>query len=153
MSVSLALAARIVGDTAEGEDVLQEVFLRVWEDARQYDSSKGSVSAWILTSVRNAAIDRLRRRDAYRRVTRQVEPREVEAPRAGLSEDQARVVSALQQLPAEQREAIELAYFEGLTQTQIAERLNQPLGTVKARIRLGMNKLRDAMTASAEGRL
>ena len=145
-SVSMALAARIVGDRMEAEDVIQTVFIRVWDGARRYDPARGSVAAWLLQSIRNAAIDRIRRRDAYRRATeRAVPPGETTAPAPELNEDQKRLKDAVAQLPADQREVIELAYFEGLSQTQISEKLGHPLGTVKTRIRLGMEKLREAL--------
>jgi RNA polymerase sigma-70 factor (ECF subfamily) len=150
VSVSLALAHRILGDPTEGEDVIQEVFVRIWQGAERYDPNRGSVATWILSFVRNAAIDRLRRRDAYRRATRQAVPRvDPDLPPAG-SDELSRAIEVLKSLPNDQREAIELAYFEGLTQSQIAAKLSLPLGTVKARIRLGMSKLRQAMLGLSE---
>jgi RNA polymerase sigma-70 factor, ECF subfamily len=144
---ALALAARILSDRTEAEDVLQGVFTRVWSEAGRFDASKGSPAAWLLSAVRHAAIDRFRRRDVRQRAERR-EP-ETSAP-ARLSEEQERVTEAVRRLPLDQREAIELAYFDGLSQTEIAERLAQPLGTVKTRIRLGMSKLRQALTGLAE---
>ena len=120
--VALALAGRILGDRSEAEDVLQIVLTRVWQEAGRYDPSKGSVASWLLSWVRNGSIDRLRRRDAHRRAALHSADR-----------------------PPVQRQVFELAYFEGLSQTQIAQKLGEPLGTVKTRMRLGMNKLRQAL--------
>ena len=150
-SVALALAGRILGDRSEAEDVLQVVFTRVWQDAGRYDPAKGSPTSWILSWIRNGAIDRLRRREALHRATLQSIDN---APAAGheeahghdpSAEERERLKKAVASLPADQRQVIELAYFEGLSQTQIAQRLGEPLGTVKTRVRLGMNKLRQAL--------
>jgi RNA polymerase sigma-70 factor, ECF subfamily len=123
---ALALAARILTDRGEAEDVLQGVFTRVWSDAATFDPSKGSPAAWLLSAVRYAAIDRFRRRDVRQRAERR-EPA-TSAP-ARLTEERERVAEAVRRLPADQREAIRLAYFDGLSQTEIAGRLAQPLGT------------------------
>jgi RNA polymerase sigma-70 factor (ECF subfamily) len=150
-AVSLALAGRILGDRSEAEDVLQIVFTRVWQEAGRYDAAKGSPTSWILSWVRNGAIDRLRRREALQRATLH----SLDHAPAGHQEPQGheehsalereRLQKAVASLPADQRQVIELAYFEGLSQTQIAQRLGEPLGTVKTRVRLGMNKLRQAL--------
>lgn len=148
---ALAAAARVLGDRAEAEDVLQEVFVRVWDRAAEFDTSRGSVAAWLMGSIRNAAIDRLRRKDAFHRALEGAAalPRP-DGDRHELPEDLRRVKAAVEGLPMEQRRPIELAYFEGLTQTEIAARLEQPLGTVKTRMRLGMQRLRAAL-AGFEG--
>jgi RNA polymerase sigma-70 factor (ECF subfamily) len=143
--VALALAARILGDRSEAEDVLQVVFTRVWQEAGRYDPSKGSAASWLLSWIRNSAIDRLRRRDALRRASARVPAGHGDETPAVSGEEREKVARALAELPADQRQALELAYFEGMTQTQIAQRLGEPLGTVKTRIRLGMNKLRQAL--------
>ncbi len=149
---ALAIAARVLGDRAEAEDVLQEVFVRVWDRAAEYDLSRGSVAAWVMSSIRNGSIDRLRRKDAFHRAIDgaaaqpRPEPEEREFP-----EDLKRVSAAVAKLPEEQRQAIELAYFEGLSQSEIASRLAQPLGTIKTRMRLAMQKLRAALTGFEEG--
>jgi RNA polymerase sigma-70 factor (ECF subfamily) len=148
-SAALALAVRVLGDRAEGEDVVQEAFVRVWEDASGYREDRGSVAAWLVTSVRNRAIDRLRRRGARERATERAAAERPLAtgPLELPDEDSApRIRAALRELPPDQRETIELAYFQGLTQTELSARLGQPLGTIKSRIRLGMKKLREAMT-------
>lgn len=144
----LALATRILGERAEGEDVLQEVFVRVWEEPERYSPARGSVGAWLVATVRSRAIDRLRRRGARERATERASdaaPRFATAP----GRPSSTVAMAVQLLPVDQRQVIELAYFEGLTQTDIAERLGLPLGTVKSRLRLGMGKLREAFEAMA----
>lgn len=147
--VALALAGRILGDRSEAEDVLQIVFTRVWQEAGRYDPSKGSAASWLLSWVRNGAIDRLRRREALRRATlhsadQSPAGREEEVA-MDASEEKDKVARAMADLPPDQRQVIELAYFEGLSQTQIAQKLGEPLGTVKTRMRLGMNKLRQAL--------
>jgi RNA polymerase sigma-70 factor (ECF subfamily) len=152
-----SLAMRIVGEAAEAEDVVQDVFAQAWRQAARYDGRRGPVVAWLLIMTRTRAIDRLRMRQARpdRAVTPDPQlldqlPAATEDPASGLSarEDAARVRKALAELPMLQRAAIELAYFEGLSQSEIAERLEQPLGTVKTRIRLGLLKLRDVLTGA-----
>ena len=150
--VALALAGRILGDRSEAEDVLQVVFTRVWTDAGRYDPSKGSPMSWLLSWVRNGAIDRLRRREALQRAAHHSAERATSAHGEShdhdhdpTAEERERLKKAVESLPADQRQVIELAYFEGLSQSQIAQRLGEPLGTVKTRTRLGMNKLRQAL--------
>ena len=149
-----ALAFRILNDHKEAEDVVQEVFLQVWEKAGTLDPRRGHPLAWVTTSTRNKSIDRLR--SAQRRA-RLVEEAGAEltiewgdpqtaAKSAIMPGDEADLVrDALARLQAEQRQAIEMAFFGGLTQTEIAAKLNEPLGTVKARIRRGMLKLREEL--------
>ena len=147
--VALASAARILGDRSEAEDVLQVVFTKVWQEAGRYDPSKGSAASWLLAWIRNGAIDRLRRREALRRATLhtadQTPVGHEDNVAIDASEEREKVARAVAELPPDQRQVIELAYFEGLTQTQIAQRLGEPLGTIKTRMRLGMNKLRQAL--------
>lgn len=154
-SVALGLLVRILGDRAEAEEVLQEAFLQVWTQADRYDEARSTPRGWLLMLARSRALDRLRRREARRR--REEESAEEEARfavepegtgRLEAAERQSRVSSALGALSPEQRHCIELAFFEGLTHTQIAERLKAPLGTVKSRILLGMSKLRQALSTS-----
>ena len=147
--VALALASRVLGDRSEAEDVLQTVFTRVWQEAGRYDATRGSVATWLLSWIRNASIDRFRRREAQHRaalhsVDHAPAVAHDEAP-AVAPEDKEKLARAVADLPADQRQVIELAYFEGFSQTQIAQRLGEPLGTVKTRMRLGMNKLRQAL--------
>lgn len=152
--VALGLLTRILGGRSAAEEVLQEAFLQVWTQADRYDPGRSSVRGWVLMLARSRALDRLRRRDARRRREEDsVEGADLSIHPVGTerleeSETRSRVSSALGVLSPEQRHCIELAFFEGLTHTQIAERLKAPLGTVKSRILLGMNKLRQALSTS-----
>jgi len=151
-----SLILRIVGDEGEAEDVLQEVFVQAFRQAGRYDASRGVVAAWLLMMARSRAIDRLRaRRTRVEGRTGEVQvlndlpDAQPDAASVIIGEEQTRLVRhALAELPLVQRVAIELAYYEGLSHTEIAERLEQPLGTIKTRIRLGLLKLRDEL---AEG--
>lgn len=152
--VVLGLLVRILGHRGEAEETLQEVFLQVWAQAERYDSERSSPRGWILMMARSRALDRIRRRESSRRREEEVAGedarrgvRPVGTERLEAVERQSRIASALRGLSPEQRHCIELAFFEGLTHTQIAERLKAPLGTVKSRILLGMNKLRQALSA------
>ena len=144
------LVLRIVREPADAADVLQEVFWEAWQAAGTYDPARGSPEAWIITRSRSRAIDRVR--SVRRRGETFVAPLDEAlaasdpAPDAAeQAEDRGVVQNALARLPAPQREVIELAYYGGLTQSEIAERLKQPLGTVKTRIRLGLERLREVV--------
>jgi RNA polymerase sigma-70 factor, ECF subfamily len=139
------LALRIVRDTADAEDVVQEVFVQVWRQASRYDPKRGSPEAWLCTMARTRALDRLRRRSSRREDVEESAPATSAAPR---NEERLAVREALLGLSADQRRALELAYFEGLTQTEIAFRLGEPLGTVKTRIRTAMMRLRERLEPS-----
>lgn len=148
-----SLALRILGDTTESEEVVQDVFVQAWRQAARYDTTRGPVVAWLLMVTRSRAIDRLRRRrgllpvhgdggGAAEGLADTAAPVDWQL----LSAEQVRAVrTALEELPDAQRAAIELAFYEGLTHTEVAERLEQPLGTIKTRIRLGLLRLRAAM--------
>ncbi len=149
-----SLVARIIGPSADVEDVVQEVFAQAWQQAGRFDRSRGSVIAWLLNMSRSRAIDRLRARRARRDSAQVVDDRMIlQLADTGIDQESAaltkqefvRLRAAVAVLPPLQRLAIELAYFEGLTQAEIAARLEQPVGTIKTRIHLGLVKLRDAM--------
>jgi len=142
-----SLALRILRNTGDAEDVTQEVFAQLWKQASRFDPQRGAVGAWLSVIARSRALDRLRRRGSGR-VTAGAEGLDAipdPAPSVELVTASAEQVSAardaLASLPADQRTALELAYYEGLTQAEIAERTSTPLGTVKTRTRSGLAKL------------
>lgn len=144
-SLVYAVALRVLGDTGAAEDVLQEVFMQLWRNPAAFDSSRGNLGAWLGVITRNRAIDGLRRRRPetdIADVVVSVEPDMAsDAERARAME---RVRGTLGGMPAPQRSALEMAYFEGLTHTEIATKTGEPLGTVKTRIRTGLQALRKA---------
>ena len=148
--ILFGLILRIVHSQSEAEDVLQEVFLQVWRRASDFDETRGRPFTWLVTLARSRAIDRLRSL-ASRERTAQESIRDApdsvsDAADDAVKSEQGEIVRrALKELPDEQRKTLLLAYFEGLTQTEIAERLNTPLGTVKTRMRSGMTKLRESL--------
>ena len=156
--MAFSLASAIVGDAADAEEVAADAFSQVWRSAAGFDPSRGSVTAWLATIVRTRALDLLRARKRRARVLEEaavvtdegesfVIAPSIEAPDRGaeLSETRVLVQRSLAELPAPQRRVIELAYFGGLSQSEIAEKLSEPLGTVKTRMRAGMEKLRQAL--------
>ena len=155
-AVMYGLALRMVGEPADAEEVVLDAFAQAWREAERYDTSRGSVIGWLTTIVRTRALDTIRARGRRARMVdaatvRLDEPAAmgegVPSPDRAVedSERTVAVASALKTLPEPQRRAIELAFFEGLTHQEVAERLREPLGTVKTRIRLGMLKLRDVL--------
>jgi RNA polymerase sigma-70 factor (ECF subfamily) len=146
---AFSLAYRMCGRRATAEDIVQEAFLSLWRSSARYQPARGSVRSWVLSVVRNRAIDAFRRERlrqsrlaADEHLAERVEALERTEAEVERRDDASRVRSALEGLPAEQRQVIELAYFSGFTHTQIAELLKLPAGTVKGRMRLGLQKLR-----------
>lgn len=140
-----SIALRVLHDPEAAEEVLQDTFLRLWQNAHGFDPSRGSLAGWLVVSARNRAISRLRRRrpessDDLLEDSSMV-PADFEL-NADVRQLESRVKTALASLPQEQRLALELAYFEGLTQSEIAERIREPLGTIKSRLRAALQTLR-----------
>jgi RNA polymerase sigma-70 factor (ECF subfamily) len=140
-----AVALRVLRDVAEAEDVVQEVFVQIWRQAARYDPGRGSPEAWVSTLARTRSIDRLRARVARTRPSAQGNSDLAASTNPPNAAETLAVRTALGELPAEQRRVLELAYFEGLSQTEIARRLDQPLGTIKTRTRAAMLRLRAAL--------
>jgi RNA polymerase sigma-70 factor, ECF subfamily len=159
-AVVYGLALRIVGEPADAEDVSLDAFTQLWRRASDFDVARGTVRGWLTTITRTRALDVVRARKRRERLSLAVLATAVNEVAMGSaphgadltvveSEQAAVVTSALGLLPEPQRRAIELAFFEGLTHPEVAERLREPLGTVKTRIRLGMNRLRDVLPRMA----
>lgn len=154
-STLYAMLLRILANPEDAQEVLQESFVKVWTSAKMFDVVRGSEVAWLISIARSRGIDRLRSRkirgdrenDAGREISihSSFVDKATGADHAIRSQEQIAVRSALAELPEPQRVALELAYFEGLSQSEIAERLNEPLGTIKTRMQLGMKKLRDRL--------
>ena len=156
-----SLGLKMLGDAAEAEDALQEICLQIWRRAATYDSARSSVFTWAILLARSKVIDRLRARGRRSRIvvaSTEDEDNPIAAAEAsvaenttdtiGRNEEAARVRSVVGKLPAEQRQAIEMAFFSELTHHEIAAQLEQPLGTIKARIRRGLLRLRDELRRS-----
>ena len=153
--ILFGLLVRILNSREEAEDVLQEVFLQVWRRAADFDENRGKPFTWLVTLARSRGIDRLRSLSARDRVadaaTREAfEETSDAASDTFRSEQRELVTSALAQLPEEQKRPLVLAYFDGLTQSEIAAKLGAPLGTVKTRMRSGMIKLREQLSGKNE---
>lgn len=153
-----SMVAHLLKDADGTEDVVEETFWQVWQRAASYDASRGTVRTWILTIARSRALDRLRSRKRNREdiaadmsILRDPAP----DPSENAESDERRhlVQRALQELPEDQRRALDLAYFRGFSQSEIAEMLGEPLGTIKTRMRLGMQKLRNSLMGLRESRL
>ncbi|MCC6944590.1 MAG: sigma-70 family RNA polymerase sigma factor [Thermomicrobiales bacterium] len=157
--VVFSFALRIVGDPQIAEEILQEVFFRVWQQGSSFQSSRGSLVTWLLSITHNLSIDEIRKRNRRPQRSDSAEPEQLLASVSDESvniEDEVWIGSlrqsindALAQLPDAQRVPIELAYFRGLTQREIADQLGEPLGTIKTRMRLGMLKLREFLGQEA----
>jgi RNA polymerase sigma-70 factor (ECF subfamily) len=150
------LLLQILKEHGLAEEVLLDVYMQVWQQAGSYDAMRGSPMAWMLTIARSRAIDRLRSgrqelllRESFDGFEEIAGSESNVEETAAIAEVQAKVRDALQTLPAEQRQVIELAYYGGLSHSEIALQLEQPLGTVKTRIRLAMMKLRDILPSAA----
>ncbi len=154
-SILKALIIRVVHDEAEADDLLQEVFLQVWQQARNYSSDKGKPLGWIVTLTRRRAIDRLRKRQAYCRAKDRFEVTVDRQPESwvhnrieddiDLEDMRAFLNSRIETLPPFQRQAIELAFFQGMSQREIAIATETPLGTIKTRLELGLRKLSESI--------
>jgi len=143
-------ATRILGDAHEAEEVVQDVFVQIWEKAATFDAALGSPFTWAMRITRNRSIDRLRSRQRRTKLAAQFQENfeiTTNGPAAGELGEEAvvHIRSTVSRLPADQRRVIEMAFFGGLTHVEIAEALGEPLGTVKARIRRGMMKLRESL--------
>ncbi|MEP6921410.1 MAG: sigma-70 family RNA polymerase sigma factor [bacterium] len=148
--ILFGLLVRILNSREEAEDVLQEVFLQVWRRAGDFDEQRGRPFTWLVTLARSRAIDRLRALASRQRLAdsaaKETSPEATDAVADTLHQEQKEIVArALADLPEEQRHTLKLAYFEGLTQSEIAAKLDTPLGTVKTRMRTGMMKLRELL--------
>jgi RNA polymerase sigma-70 factor (ECF subfamily) len=154
--ILFGVLVRILNNREEAEDVLQEVFLQVWRRAADFDPNRGRPFTWLVTLARSRGIDRLRSLASRERVAAMSGTDEAAgdvsdaATDAIRSEQRGVVNDALSQLPEEQKRLLMLAYFDGLTQSEIAERLGAPLGTVKTRMRSGMMKLRELLSARGQ---
>lgn len=144
-----SVALRILQDPALAEEILQDVFYKLWLDVADFDPQRGSLAGWLVVIARNRAISRLRKRKLLN--TGEIPDMQVPAPETLASTMENRLMldqirSALDELPRPQRQALDLAYFEGLTHSEIAERTGEPLGTIKSRLRSALNSLRKAVT-------
>lgn len=151
---AMALARRVARQPFIAEEIVQEAFLAAWRNAEGYNEGRGSVRSWLMTMVHHRAVDAVRREESQRRraedaqtgdVLAVEDPADAVVAQLGLPEERRAVRAALGDLPAEQRQVIELMYFDGLSQSKVSERLGLPLGTVKSRTLLGMRRLRSAL--------
>jgi RNA polymerase sigma factor (sigma-70 family) len=151
---AMALARRVARQPFIAEEIVQEAFLAVWRNAEGYNERRGSVRSWLMTMVHHRAVDAVRREESQRRRAEDAQAEDVLAvddpadaviARLGLPEERRAVRAALGDLPAEQRQVIELMYFDGLSQSKVSELLGLPLGTVKSRTLLGMRRLRSSL--------
>lgn len=148
-SVVYSVALRVLGETAGAEDVLQEIFMQLWRNPAAFDASRGNLAPWLAVIARNRALDLLRKRKPQTEIEEtliSVEPDlAAEADRKRVA---TKIRSTLEQMPASQRSALEMAYFEGYSHSEISEKTGEPLGTIKTRIRSGLMLLRKAVEAT-----
>lgn len=154
-SLVYSASLRVLRDASLAEDMVQEIFLRIWRKPESYVATRGKFATWLTSVTRNRSVDAIRSRNRrFRHETASPEEQEWDVPgderddpalTAEMSDQRRMILTALSGLPTEQRQVIELAYFGGLTQQEISDKLDQPLGTVKTRIRLGMQKLKIAL--------
>ena len=149
-SVVYAVALRVLGDTAAAEDVLQEIFMQLWRDPGSFNASRGNLAPWLAVIARNRAVDVLRKRRPQTEISEalvSIEPDLAgEAERGRLAE---KVRAVLKDMAPSQRQALEMAYFEGYSHSEISEKTGEPLGTIKTRIRTGLMLLRKAVEAGS----
>jgi RNA polymerase sigma-70 factor (ECF subfamily) len=155
-----SVVGRIVADAGDAEELVEETFLQAWRQAGRYEGARGGVSTWLVVMARSRALDRVRlaghRRAAAAEPLESAEsagshlPDTTPLDAAEIAETRQIVHAALQKLPPDQRETLEMAYFKGMSQSEIAEATGQPLGTVKTRCRLGLMKLREALSVLRE---
>ncbi len=158
-SILYNLAFRILGVREEAEEVILDVFVQVWQNPQKYQPERGSVDAWLFLLTRSRSLDRLRTRQRQTKAVHASTCQLYSAPESSLTPEESlyiaerreRVSDALEQLPMEQRQALELAYFQGLTYSEIGAATGKTLGTVKTRLRLGLSKLRSLLQFSHLG--
>ena len=147
-AVVYSVALRVLGDTGAAEDVLQEIFMQLWRNPGSFDASRGKLAPWLAVIARNRAVDSLRKRRPQTEISEtliSIEPDlATETDRGRVTE---KVRGALKEMPAPQRQALEMAYFEGYSHSEISEKTGEPLGTIKTRIRNGLILLRKAVEA------
>jgi RNA polymerase sigma-70 factor (ECF subfamily) len=147
-SVVYSVALRVLGETGAAEDVLQEIFMQLWRRPGAFDASRGNLAPWLAVITRNRAVDTLRKRRPQTEITEtivSVEPDLASQTDRGRVTEKVRLV--LKDMPAPQRQALEMAYFEGYSHSEISEKTGEPLGTIKTRIRTGLMLLRKAVEA------
>lgn len=148
-SVVYAVALRVLGDTAAAEDVLQEIFMQLWRNPGSFDAGRGNLVPWLAVIARNRAVDVLRKRRPQTEISETLVSVEPDlAGEADRGRTVERVRAVLKEMPAPQRSALEMAYFEGYSHSEISEKTGEPLGTIKTRIRTGLMQLRKAVEAT-----
>lgn len=145
-SVVYAVALRVLGDTGAAEDILQEIFMQVWRKPESFEAGRGNLAPWLAVITRNRAVDALRKRRPQTEISdnmMSIEPDMASETDRGRAVDKVRAV--LKEMPAAQRSALEMAYFEGYSHSEISAKTGEPLGTIKTRIRAGLMILRKAV--------